>query len=252
MKITKYVKGKSNKYKVIIDDEAYTLYDDVIVKYGLIMKSDIDKKTFDEIISFNNELDSYYMSIKYITKKLRSELEIRKYLNDKFIPAPIIDKTVERLKKNKFLNDELFLKAYINDQINLSNNGPKRIKSSLLKLGIEEYLIDDVLKKIDHTIWDKRIDKYISKKISTNHSSSSKMLKIKISNDLVNLGYLKEDISGIINKYDIIDVDIKKREYEKAKKQLSKKYSGYELEKKIMERLYRKGFHISREDFYEE
>lgn len=252
MKITKYVKGKSNKYKVIIDDESYTLYDDVIVKYGLIMKSDIDKTLFDEIIAYNNELDSYYMSIKYITKKLRSELEIREYLNKKEIPRNIIDKTIERLKENRFLNDEVFLKAYINDQINLSNNGPKKIKNNLLKLGITDELIDDYIRKVDYTIWNKKIDKYISKKINTNHNSSARILKMKITNDLVNLGYDKEDISSIINNYDIIDVDIKRREYEKAKRQLSKKYSGYELEKKIMEKLYRKGFHISREDFYEE
>lgn len=252
MKIGKYVKGKSNKYKVLIDDEPYVLYDDVIVKYGLIMKSDIDKTLFDEIIKYNHELDSYYMSIKYITKKLRSELEIREYLEKKEIPKDVLEITIKRLKDNRFINDDLFVKAYINDQINLSNNGPKKIKSNLLKLGIVEELIDEYLKKIDNGIWNEKIDKYVSKKISTNHKSSSRILKMKITNDLVNLGYDKEDITVIVNKYDIIDIDIKKKEYEKAKLQLSKKYSGYELERKIMERLYRKGFHVSREDFYEE
>lgn len=252
MKIGKYIKDKSNKYKVLIDDEEYILYDDVIVKYGLILKTEIDKSLFNEIIKYNSELDSYYMSIKYITKKLRSELEIREYLIKKEIPKDVIDKTIERLKKNNFLNDEIFAKAFINDQINLSNNGPKKIKDKLIKLGIHNELIDEYLNRTDSSIWSERIDKYISKKINTNHKSSSKMLKIKIINDLINLGYERDDVVSLINKYDIIDTDIKRKEYEKAKMQLSKKYSGYELERKIMERLYRKGFHISREDFYEE
>ena len=73
MKIQKYVKDKQNKYKVIIDDEEYILYDDVIIKYNLLAKSDIDAISLREIITFNDELKSYYESIKYINKKLRSE-----------------------------------------------------------------------------------------------------------------------------------------------------------------------------------
>ena len=53
MKIEKYIKDKSNKYKIIIDGETYTLYDDVIVKYQLIMKDTISKKELDSIISIS-------------------------------------------------------------------------------------------------------------------------------------------------------------------------------------------------------
>ena len=90
MKINKYIKSSSNKYKVIIDDETYTLYDDVIIKYNLLMKNEIDEKTFNEIMNTNNELLGYYESIRYITKKLRSELEIYEYLHKKEIPEDII------------------------------------------------------------------------------------------------------------------------------------------------------------------
>ena len=252
MKIGKYVKGKANKYKVLIDDEPYTLYDDVIVKYNLLMKHDIDKELFTEMIKYNSELDSYYMSIKYITIKLRSELEIRNYLSKKEISSNVIDKTIKRLKDNHFLNDEVYTKAYINDQINLTNNGPKKIRKDLLKLGIAEEYIDEYLTKIDHQIWIDKINNFIKKKIRLNHNSSANFLRMKISNDLINMGYDKEDINSYINSYDIIDADIKKKEYLKAKEQLSKKYSGYELDRKIKERLYRKGFYINQEDNYEE
>ncbi|MDE6142122.1 MAG: hypothetical protein K2G03_05920, partial [Bacilli bacterium] len=105
---------------------------------------------------------------------------------------------------------------------------------------------------IDTIIWEEKIDKYVDKKISTNHNSSVKMLKMKIINDLVNLGYERETIMPIIDKYDIDDHEVFQREYEKAKRQLEKKYEGYELERKIREKLYRKGFFYNKEDFYEE
>lgn len=254
MKIEKYVKDKQNKYKVTIDGEVYTLYDDVIVKYALLMKSEIDKSLFDEIILLNDELKSYYDSIKYITKKLRSEKEIHEFLKKKEISESVIKKTIKRLKDNNFLNEDIYLKSYINDQINLSNNGPKKIKNNLIKLGLDEEKINEYLNNIDKKIWQDKIDNYIAKKIKVNHTSSSYMLKVKMQNDLVNLGYDKEMIMLSISHYDIIDTDICSKEIEKARKELSKKYSGYELEQKIKMRLYRKGFKISsiEESGYEE
>lgn len=252
MKIQKYSKGKSNQYKVTIDNEDYTIYDDVIIKFGLLLKKDIKESELKDILKYNDELDSYYLSIKYITKKLRSEKEIYEYLKKKEISENIINSTITKLRENKFLNDELYLKSYINDQINLSNNGPKKIAKNLVSLGLDESQINIALDNIDSSIWEEKIDKYISKKVSTNHNSSIKMLKIKIINDLVNLGYDKEDILPILNRYDIDDHEVFKHEYEKAKRQLEKKYEGYELERKIKEKLYRKGFYYNKEDFYEE
>lgn len=245
MKIQKYIKDKQNKYKVVIDDEDYILYDDVIVKYELIRKSEIDEKTFKEMLALNDELFSYYESIKYINRKLRSEKEIREYLHKKNIANNIIDKTIRRLTDNRFLNEEIYLKAYLTDQINLSNNGPKKIKNNLLKLGIQEHAIDEALSKITYEVWQNKIDRYIEKKIKVNHNSSSSMLKIKITNDLINLGYEREDIASILVKYEVDDRDILKKEYQKAKSALEKKYTGYELQNKIKERLYRKGFKVS-------
>ena len=94
MKIEKFIKDKNNKYKVIIDDEEYKLYDDVIIKYHLLTKKDIDDKFLKEVLSYNDELVSYYESIKYINRRLRSEKEIREYLKKKDISNDIINKTI--------------------------------------------------------------------------------------------------------------------------------------------------------------
>lgn len=242
MKIEKYVKDKQNKYKVLIDGEAITLYDDVIVKYNLLLKNEISHDEFKEITNYNNELVSYYESIKYINKKLRSKKEIYEYLYKKEIPKDIINKTIKRLEDNNFINEEVYLKAYITDQINLSNKGPLRIEKELIKLGLDENKIKEKLDTIPYEVWTEKIEKYTEKKIKCNHSSSANMLKMKIINELVNQGFNKEDITSIVSKYDIIDTKVLKHEYEKAKKTLSKKYEGYDLEMKIKEKLFRKGF----------
>lgn len=242
MKIKKYTKDKGNKYKVLIDDINYTLYDDVIVKYSLLLKDEISEKELNAIVEENDKLSSYYDSIKYITKKMRSKLEIKEFLRKKMVNEKVIDETIKKLEENHFLNEELFIKAYVNDQINLTNNGKNKILKGLVKLGIDNDSASTYLDNIDNEVFMSKINKYVDKKISTNKNSSIYMLKNKIMTDLINLGYEKSDIVEVLNSKEINDDEAKKREYEKIKRSLEKKYSGDVLEYKVREKLYRKGF----------
>lgn len=242
MKIKKYTKDKGNKYKVLIDDINYTLYDDVIVKYSLLLKDEISEKELKLIIEENDKLSSYYDSIKYITKKMRSKLEIKEFLRKKMVNEKGIDETIKKLEENHFLNEELFIKAYVNDQINLTNNGKNKILKGLVKLGIDNNKASSYLDNIDNEVFISKINKYVDKKISINRNSSIYMLKNKIMTDLINLGYDKSDIVEVLNSKEMNDDEAKKREYDKIKKSLEKKYSGDVLEYKIREKLYRKGF----------
>ena len=153
MKIKKYKKDKNNKYKVLIDDEEITLYDDIIIKYNLLMKSEIDVSIYNEMIKENSLLFGYYEAIKCITKKMRSKKEIEEYLIKKGLNSKEIKETIKKLEDNKFINEDIYLKAYINDQINLTNNGINKIKKNLLKLGLDNNKIDDHLSKIDECIF---------------------------------------------------------------------------------------------------
>ena len=242
MKIKKYTKDKGNKYKVLIDDINYTLYDDVIVKYSLLLKDEISEKELNAIVEENDKLSSYYDSIKYITKKMRSKLEIKEFLRKKMVNEKVIAETIKKLEENHFLNEELFIKAYVNDQINLTNNGKNKILKGLVKLGIDNDQASTYLDNIDNEVFMSKIDKYVDKKISTNKNSSIYMLKNKIVTDLINLGYEKSDIVEVLNSKEINDDEAKKREYEKIRRSLEKKYSGDVLEYKVREKLYRKGF----------
>lgn len=243
MKIKKFKKDKGNIYKVYFEDDIIvSLYDDVIVKYNLLVNKEMDKKKFDELIKYNDFLDGYYKSIKYINKKLRTEEEIEKYLKKLEISSSNIKKIIELLYKNGYLNKELYIKAYINDQFNLTLNGPIKVTKDLVNLGYEEKEIIDYLYQYD---WNSRIDKIIQKRIKINHKLSNNALKTKILNDIIKLGYTKEDIIDSLDKVIFEDdLDILKHELYKIKNKYSKKYDDNELEYRIINYLYKKGFNI--------
>ena len=243
MKIEKYTKLRDNRYEVLIDGIKVKLYDDVIIKYELLRMKEIDDDLFNEITKYNDKLDAYYRSLKYITKKLRTEKEIEEYLKKDFTKKTI-DETVKRLKENGYLNKELYLKSYLADQVNLGNYGPNKIKNNLIKLGFKEEEIKDTIETIDEDVWLEKIRKNVKKMIANNKSLSSNKLKEKILYNLSMMGFYKWMIEDIINESEFKKTDdILKKEYEKAKSKFSKKYDGYELENKILGSLVTKGFY---------
>jgi len=242
MLINSYKKKKNNIYEITLsNNEKISLYDDVILKYELLLKKEINDKELKEIIEYNSYLESYHNALKYINTKLRTKKEIIKKLVNYSKNA--INYTIDRLKKEGYLNDTLYIKSYINDEINLKCVGQNKILFDLKKLGFKDEEIISYLNTFDETIWLNKINKYILKKLNSNHNLSGYILKQKIIQELLNKGFYKEDINLIISEFEFEDnLDIYEKEYQKLKNKLSKKYSGEELDYHIKISLIKKGF----------
>jgi len=91
-------------------------------------------------------------AMKFATKLLsvrkRSVFEITKRLRQKKIAENIIDEIVKELFEYKYLNDEEFAEAYINDRINFNPRGNFLIRKELREKGIAENIISEKIKEL--------------------------------------------------------------------------------------------------------
>ncbi len=241
MKIQGYRYLGNSKYKVIINNEEYTLYEDIILKYDLLIK-DVNEKDLNKYLEENKRFETYYVALKYIKTKLRTRKEIEEYLSKKDYNDFDIDYAVARLEQEKYLDERVYAKSYILDAINLKNIGPNKIVMELTNLGIDKNVVLDELSIFTDHLEQEKVSKYIDKSIKSNHNKSSYILKNKIKQNLINLGYDLSIINKCLSEYDIDDNEIYQKELEKVRNKLSRKYTGKELEYKIKEYMYRKGF----------
>lgn len=240
MKISKYRKLKSNKYEVTLEnDEKVILYEDVILKEELLLKKEID--SIERITEVNKEYEIYDIALKYLNHHVMSIKGMKEYLLKKKYDLENINKVIDNLTSKGYLNDEYYTKCYIENQVNLSNDGPYKIIKHLEENDIQQEAYVKYLSKYND-IWEDRINKYISKQLRINKKSSY-FFKSKMLVNLVNLGYEREMINDALSKVEIGNID-ELREIEKNKliKRLGRKYSGEELERKVKEKLYQKGF----------
>ncbi len=241
MKIKK-IKKIGSKYKLILDnDEEITTYEEVILKNGLLYDKNITEKEREKIISDTAYYLSYHKALNMINRRLRSEYEIIKELRKNELSNKDIEKITDELKKINLINDEAYAKAYTNDKINLSLDGPHKIRKNLEEHKIEEKYINQAIANIDKEILYNHIDKIINKKVKNNTKYTAYMLKQKIINYLVNLGY---DRIMIIERLENIKIENKnlEREMDKIYNKLKTKYNGDQLIYKLKNKLYTKGF----------
>lgn len=243
MKIQGYKYLGNSKYKVIINYEEYTLYEDIILKYDLLIK-DVNEKDLAKFLEENKRFEAYYVALKYIKTKLRTRKEIEEYLSKKDYNDFDIDYAVARLEQEKYIDERVYAKSYILDAINLKNIGPNKIVMELTNLGIDKNIVLDELSIFTNYIEEEKVYKYIEKSIKNNHNKSSYILKNKIKQNLINLGYNPNIINKYLNEYNIDDNEIYQKELEKVRSKLSRKYTGKELEYKIKQNMYRKGFKV--------
>ena len=242
MKIIKYKKDKGNIYKVITDKGEYKLYDDLIIKYELLLKKKITSKEWEKIVQENNLMKAYYDALKSISIKMRTEKEIAAILKKKVYNNQEIETTIIKLISDKYINHETYIAAYIHDRLALYIEGENKIAKDLIKLGMTSKEIEPYLNKVDKKIYQEKIAKYITKKLKSNKKSQNEF-KRKMSIELINKGFNQSDISSYLESIEIPEdqkeiAKIITKLYEKN----IKKYDLYTTKLKIKNNLYQKGY----------
>lgn len=243
MKIIKFKKISKGKYKVYLDDGSIiSLYEDVIVNNNLLFTKEISDELINDLNKQNQDIHVYTIALRFISIRMRSIKEVRIYLEKKQVDHDLINKTIEKLIKEGYLNDFNFAKAYTNDQLIISNKGPLKIKNELLNYGIENDIINEVIDEIDACIIKEKLSNLMEKQIKLKKGSVNS-LKIKLINYFNNLGYDKGMILEELSKHKLkSDPNKLLKDYNKLYNKYKSKYNENELKYVIVQKLYSKGY----------
>lgn len=244
MRIDKIIKLKNNKYKMIIDGEELVTFDNVLLDNNLLYNKNIDNDLYKKIKNDTTYYEVYNDTVKYILKKKRSKKEIIDFLDKKHFDKK--DTIIKKLEDLKLINDIEYCASYINDKIYLSKNGINKIRIDLLNQNIPIDVIENELNKIDYSVLNDRLEKMIIKKIKYNRKYSNYQLSQKIMNEMVNLGYNKEQVIDILNQNLIVNDSIINNEFNKIYSKFKNRLSGVELNNKIKQKMLSKGFELEK------
>ncbi len=245
MKIKSYKKLANNQYKIIFENEdiEVVFYDEIILKYNLLLKKELSKKEITKLKAENEPYACYYKAIQYLSKKNRSKKEMEMYLEKQKYNPQDIENTLMILEKKNILNEKSYIESYINTQLLMTFKGAKWIERKLLDLGLEKEAIAKELLKIKKEIWQERLEHLVQKKVKANKKDGIHKIKEKVLYYCMNEGYEKEEILLILERINYPkNNEYLEKEAIKLLKKLSIKYNGSSLKYQIKGRLLNKGF----------
>lgn len=148
-KITDITKQRNGKRANIFVDGNYVCGLELITVAGARLKvgdeTDSDKLAQLQLLSESEK--AFSKAIDYLSVRRRTQREIMRKLKEKGYLPEVIEKVVEKLKEYGYIDDVKFCEQYIETYID--KNGVMKIKSDLLRLGVESSLINEALKQAD-------------------------------------------------------------------------------------------------------
>ena len=246
MKILRYKRKKEGLYSVFLEKEKeYSFYEEVIIKHSLLLKKNLTEEELEELLKENKSYESYYSALSLINKLAKTSFEVKKYLEDKGFLKEDIENTITKLKKQGYLNDSAYAKSFVHSQLLTTSRGPQKIKDELRKKGIKEEDLKEALEEYTKEREREKISKIVNKAVKSNQRKSANALKKKLQMTLTLEGFDQSLISEALQKIEVREEEIAKKEYQKLYKKLSHKYSGKELEYKLKQKMYQLGFSYS-------
>lgn len=92
------------------------------------------------------------LAVKYLSFKSRTSSEMVEYLKKKNVDEKIIAEVMQKLGEYRYIDDQVYLKNYVENNRHLNYYGSRRMSQDLKKRGISDQLLlslEDLFSKQD-------------------------------------------------------------------------------------------------------
>lgn len=149
--------------------------------------------------------DPYEVAVRYLGPRPRSVSEIRRHLRSKRFDDPAIDRAIDALRAQRYIDDEAFARYWIEQRDRFRPKGERAIVSELLQKGVARETIDTVLGERQPDIELRRAREAIRRPLTRWLTLSEIDRKRKIHAYLAQRGFSYDTIDEVLTRPDQTD-----------------------------------------------
>ena len=183
----------AGRYNIYVDGKySFSLDELQLVQNGLHSGLEISEAQLEQLKSESDFGKNYIRAVDLISRRLRSEREIRDYAFRKQWTKSNTERVVERLKARGYLNDQRFAELFFSSRHQSGRYSLKRIRLDLVKKGISSDIIDDLCRTNGDSA---ALLKLIKKRINK-YDDENKLIAYLARN-----GFRYDDIKAALDRY---------------------------------------------------
>ncbi|MBI1938789.1 MAG: regulatory protein RecX [Ignavibacteriales bacterium] len=177
----------------------------VVFDNGLRRNDDLDEEKVNSLLSQSEKLKIKDSAFRFLARRHHSSQEIFKKLLNKGYKKEDISAVLEKMKRDGFVDDLLFAKAFAEEKLTKKKLGLIKVKAELMKKGVDRRIIDAALSHADSSMMESNAVLLIEKKMKflKGKESDEKKIKQKLFSFLYSKGFDSEIITSALNKLNI-------------------------------------------------
>lgn len=152
--ITKIEAQKKNtdRVNIYINDEFFmSVFTELVYTFNLKKGMEINKENLKTLLDDDMYIKAKNKALNILSKADQSEKKIKEKLSSEF-EEHTIEKVLDFLRNNKFIDDKLLAQKIVNTNINLNKCGKNKIKQNLYNKGIDSEDISHAISNINSNV----------------------------------------------------------------------------------------------------
>lgn len=185
-----------DRYSIYLDGKyTFSLGEGELLKLGLYTGQELTEA---ELTNYRNESEQgkwFDKTLNLLSYRLRSEWELRDYLKRKDCPPEIIEKTLNKLSINGYVNDEQFARRWVENRRLLKATSRRRLSQELRAKRINSDIIDKVLADDKEETDEREVLRALVERKRVRYPD-----KLKLMQYLARQGYSYDDIKSVLSE----------------------------------------------------
>ena len=202
MKITNVSRYKGTTYEVEIDESRKVyLHIDIITDFSVRTGMELERDELRKIIYASNFRRAYQRALFLLDYRDYSAKEMTEKLVGTYKNEALCGAVLEKLKENRFIDDERYAEKLARKLVEIKKYGYKRAKREIMQKGIAQFTAEDALE-----CYTESFEENLRELLKTKHSryltdeSDRKSIE-KVKSALVRYGYDFSEINRAVKEY---------------------------------------------------
>lgn len=200
--ITKIESQKKNQDRVniYVDNEFFmAIFTELVYSFNLKKGMEIEEENLKDLLKDEMYIKAKNKALNILSKADQSEKKVREKLSSEF-EDDTIDKVINFLQRNNFINDDILAQKIVNTNINLNRCGKNKIKQNLYNKGIDKQSITEAISEIDDDTEYENAMYLATKRYERIKNEDKRKIYQKISQHLAYKGFNYDIIKRVLNK----------------------------------------------------
>ena len=159
----------------------------------------INKENLKTLLDDDMYIKAKNKALNILSKADQSEKKIKEKLSSEF-EEHTIEKVLDFLRNNKFIDDKLLAQKIVNTNINLNKWGKNKIKQNLYNKGIDSEDISHAISNIDSNVEFENAMYLAKKRYERIKNEDKRKIYQKLSQHLAYKGFGYDTIKSVLNK----------------------------------------------------